>query len=448
MRGSKQDKATAAITGTLRETLALLRASELLGRQADRAEKLLAKLEEDLITVAVIGQFKRGKSALVNALLQEDLLPVGIVPVTSAVTQIRRGEPGASVGFRNGLVQPVQIGELGRYINEQENPDNRLNVSWVRIFSRSPFLREGLTLVDTPGVGSFHKHNSDAAHAFVRESDAVIFMLSVDTPLNEIEIEFLRSTRAFAGKFLFVVNKIDLIDEAELQAFLAYCKNLLSRLMGADVTLFPLSARTGAGVEALKQKLLAECRTGIRAIMCESARLKLRDIVSEALAQIELYWKVLLMPPLILSGALKRMNETLDDFRLQAVDTVRSLGADQKVFIPGLEQMLEARTNEFKQALAGAVTDIFGMDYHYQIRELEASEQAESDLEMPEAETLGLAYIRTTQGLCDELQAALSRVLLYRNDSTVEVVTRIYELNRMTRQLRRTRDALQHKEER
>lgn len=448
MRGSKQDKATAAITGTLRETLALLRASELLGRQADRAEKLLAKLEEDLITVAVIGQFKRGKSALINALLEEDLLPVGIVPVTSAVTQIRRGEPGAAVGFRNGLVQPVRIGELGRYINEQENPDNRLNVSWVRIFSRSPFLREGLTLVDTPGVGSFHKHNSDAAHAFVRESDAVIFMLSVDTPLNEIEIEFLRNTRAFAGKFFFVVNKIDLIDEAELQAFLAYCKNLLSRLMDADVTLFPLSARTGAGVEALKQKLLAECRTGIRAIMGESARLKLRDIVSEALAQIELYWKVLLMPPLILSGALKRMNETLDDFRLQAVDTVRSLGADQKVFIPGLEQMLEARTNEFKQALSGAVKDIFGMDYHYPLRELESPDQAEGDSEMPPAEALGLAYIRRTRGLCHELQAALNRVLLYRNDSTVEVVTRIYELNRMTRQLRRTRDALQHKEER
>ena len=286
-----QELRTAAITQRVRDTLAVLRTSEILGKQELRAESLLKKLEEERITVAVIGQFKRGKSALVNALLGEPLLPVGIVPVTSAVTEIRYGTPRAAVRFQNGLVRPTEIDQLAKYINEQENPDNHLGVSSVRIFAASPFLQEGLTFVDTPGVGSFHKHNSDTAYAFVRESDAVIFMLSVDTPINEIEIEFLQNTRMFAGKFFFVVNKIDTIDAEELKTYLDYCRDLLRRLMDTqDVTLFPLSAKTGAGVEQLKEKLLRECKTGLREILCESSRLKLRDIVVEALAQIELYW--------------------------------------------------------------------------------------------------------------------------------------------------------------
>ncbi|NLV69308.1 MAG: hypothetical protein GXY56_00310 [Clostridiales bacterium] len=443
-----QELRTAAITQRVRDTLALLRTSEILGKQELRAESLLKKLEEERITVAVIGQFKRGKSALVNALLGEPLLPVGIVPVTSAVTEIRYGTPRAAVRFQNGLVRPTEIDQLAKYINEQENPDNHLGVSSVRIFSASPFLQEGLTFVDTPGVGSFHKHNSDTAYAFVRESDAVIFMLSVDTPINEIEIEFLQNTRMFAGKFFFVVNKIDTIDAEELKTYLDYCRDLLRRLMDTqDVTLFPLSAKTGAGVEQLKEKLLRECKTGLREILCESSRLKLRDIVVEALAQIELYWKVLLMPPAVLARTLKRMKETLEDFRLQAEETVRVLHADRNEVIPGLEEMLEARLNEYKMALTDAVTDIFGMDYHYAITELELLARPEDVVETPPAEELGRQYSQTTEKLRVDLQETLNRVLLYRNDSTVEVVTRIYELNRMTRQLRRTRDSLRNKED-
>jgi small GTP-binding protein len=444
----KRNAMTADITNTVRETIALLDGSDILGRQAVRAKALLNRLENEQITIAVIGQFKRGKSALVNALLGESLLPVGIVPVTSAVTEIRHGEPGAAVLFQNGLVLPVPAAELGSYINEQENPDNILGVSSVRIFSASSFLQTGLTLVDTPGVGSFHRHNSDAAYAFVRESDAVIFMLSVDTPINEIEIGFLKSARAFAGKFFFAVNKIDTIDNRELETFLAYCKSLLQKLMETDdVTIFPVSARTGAGVELLKERLLTECRTSIPQILCESSRLKLRDIITEALGQIELYWKVLLMPPMILTRTLKQMTEALKVFRLQADETVRMLQADRNAFIPGLEEMLQVRINEFKICLSKTVTDVFGMDYHYELSELMIPDGKEVRAEMPSAADLGRQYTRTVLTLCDDLEHTLNRVLLYRNDSTVEVVTRIYELNRMTRQLRRTRDALRTKEE-
>jgi len=434
------------ITDRVRETKHLLDTSDILGRQSARADALLQKLESERITVAVIGQFKRGKSALVNALLEQRLLPVGIIPVTSAVTEITYGETGAEILFRNGLIQPVAIEELDRYISEEQNPDNILNVSSVRIRARSEFLEQGLTLVDTPGVGSFHKHNTEAAYAFVRESDAVIFMLSVDTPINEIEIEFLRNTRAFAGKFFFAVNKIDLVSEDDLSAFVVYCRNLLQKLMETDdITIFPISAKEGTGIDSLKQVLLMECRSGLLRILCESARLKLFNIIVEALSQIELYWKVLLMTPLVLDQTIRRMQEVLEKFRQRAQNTVEELEANRDIIIPGLAEQLDAQLNEFKLDLTDAVTDVFGMDYHYEIAELE--QESRKDEYYPLASELGKHFLLTAHGLLDDLDATLSRVLLYRNESTPEVVTHIYELNRLTRTLRRTRDSLRTREE-
>ena len=70
---------------------------EICQREANKAKELAEKLENQQVTISVIGQFKRGKSTLVNAILQDEILPVGIVPVTAAVTEIRYGEKSADV---------------------------------------------------------------------------------------------------------------------------------------------------------------------------------------------------------------------------------------------------------------------------------------------------------------------------------------------------------------
>lgn len=431
-----------SILETIKETEALLDTSDILGGETARLKALRKKLESQNITVSAIGQFKRGKSALVNALLEENLLPVGIVPITSAVTEIKYGERKASVHFKNGCIKTVSPDELDQYINEQKNPNNLLEVESVSLETPSPFLSTGLTFVDTPGVGSFHKHNSDAAYAFVKESDAVIFMLSVDTPINEIEIEFLKNTRSYAAKFFFVVNKIDTVSEEELQEYLAYCRMLLCKLMGAEnITIFPISAKFGTGLPALKEKLKTECMGGIRQILEDSAKLKLKDITISALAQLELYWKVLLMPPMILKENIKDMEEVLDEFRRIAQKIVEDAEADREFIIPGLEGKLKAKLNEFKMDLSDVVTQLFGMDYHYELASIDSTQLERTNTQTIASE-LGCEFLSQANTLCDELEATLNRVLLYRNESTVEVVTQIYTLNRMTRQLRRTRDSL------
>ena len=81
-----------SILDTVRETCQLFSKYELTKGELARAEELADKLENHKITVSVIGQFKRGKSTLVNAILEDKILPVGIVPVTAVVTTVEYGE--------------------------------------------------------------------------------------------------------------------------------------------------------------------------------------------------------------------------------------------------------------------------------------------------------------------------------------------------------------------
>ena len=241
----------------------LLSGDEACRGYAEQVAQLIDKLENNAMTVSIIGQFKRGKSSLSNAILEDTILPVGIVPITSAVTKVVYSEKkSAHVHFKNGAVEEVGLDELSRYISEQENKGNELGVEMVVLGAPSKFLQDGMEFVDTPGVGSFHNNNTEAAYEYMKESDGVIFLLSVDSPINQIEIDFLRNTNDFAGRFYFAVNKTDTVAPADLQAYIDYCRMILCELMGTDdIKIFPVSAKTGEGIEELKEAVLTDCRS-------------------------------------------------------------------------------------------------------------------------------------------------------------------------------------------
>ncbi|MBF1191060.1 MAG: dynamin family protein, partial [[Eubacterium] sulci] len=88
--------------------------------QRRQCKLLIDKLSNSNMTIAVIGQFKRGKSTLSNCILGQNYMPVGIVPITSAVTKVVYGKQSAEVCFENGEIRPVEIDELSAYISEQE----------------------------------------------------------------------------------------------------------------------------------------------------------------------------------------------------------------------------------------------------------------------------------------------------------------------------------------
>ncbi len=207
-------------------------------------EELREKIETNAFNLAVVGQFKRGKTSLINALLGVDILPVAVVPLTSIATIITYGEAlNIKVFFNDGRTLDITPESLPDYVTEKGNPKNIKDVSEVIITYPSPYLKEGVRLIDTPGVGSIYEHNTDVAYRFLPKSDAALFLLSVDQPMSKAELDFLVDVKEYSNKIFFLLNKADYFPEADLKESIEFTREVLKEAMGAEMKIFPVSAK-------------------------------------------------------------------------------------------------------------------------------------------------------------------------------------------------------------
>jgi GTP-binding protein EngB required for normal cell division len=219
-------------------------------RRLKRCEELLVKLAEDRITLAVVGQFKRGKSSLMNAIVGRALLPVGLLPLTSAITVLRYGPRERLLIRRQNMSlsfpEEFSVQQLPEFVTEKENPGNMKQVITACVELPVPFLRRGLEFVDTPGIGSAVEANTATTMGFLPECDAVLFVTSVDSPLTRDELEFLKSVSQHVRKIFFAVNKTDLLETWERRPVLDFVRGMICQQMGTeDVKVFPVSSRLG-----------------------------------------------------------------------------------------------------------------------------------------------------------------------------------------------------------
>jgi ribosome biogenesis GTPase A len=218
-------------------------------RVGAETQELMSKLAEDRFTLAVVGQFKRGKSSLMNAIIGREILPTGVLPLTSAITILKYGPAERLTILREKeSIFPEQppVSSLAAYVTEQGNPGNQKGLKAAVLEIPSPFLRRGLEFVDTPGVGSAIGANTQTTYAFLPQCDAVVFVTSVDSPLTEAEVDFLRSVRQFAQKVFFVINKTDLLDGADRENVITFVGNRLrTEMHDESLKIYPLSASRG-----------------------------------------------------------------------------------------------------------------------------------------------------------------------------------------------------------
>jgi len=297
----------------------------------ERTNSLRTKLSESSLNLVVLGQFKRGKSTLINALVGAELLPTAVVPSTSIVTVIRYGtEPRATVRFTNGVETGTDISRLGEYITETGNPSNKKQVAQVEVFFPAQFLRANVSLVDTPGVGSVFTGNTGTTHDYLPQADAAIFLLSADQPIGEAEVEFLKQARRYAARFFFVLNKIDFLSATELRESIDFNSVIISESIQGAAPIIPVSARNAllAKLDS-DQSLLGRSR--IEALECEvvnflererestiyaSAASKLQRLAREARGSVELELSALRMP-------LTTLAEVTDAFARKSEEIVR-----------------------------------------------------------------------------------------------------------------------------
>jgi len=206
---------------------------------------LLARLAEDRFNLVVIGRFSRGKSTLMNAILGTDRLPTGVVPLTSVVTTVTYGSDEKVVLYyeNSSLFSDIPLSQLEENITERGNPGNIKRIRTAEVQIPADILRRGFHFIDTPGLGSSIRANTETTEAFLPQADAFILVTSYDSPLSEEETRILEIIQ-HSGRHCFVVlNKQDSVNEAERAEVQAHVERELSAIFGeASATLFSVSA--------------------------------------------------------------------------------------------------------------------------------------------------------------------------------------------------------------
>lgn len=204
-------------------------------------------LREMFFLVVIIGEFNAGKSSFLNALLGDELLPVGVTPTTETIELIRYGD----TANRKPSVREDGIRE------------------WTHPNTGAP----GVALVDTPGTGSvFHKHEK-TAKAFLHRSDLVIFVISAKRALAETERLYLELAKDYGKKVILVVNQIDLLSPQERTEVRRFVERQVAELLDLRPLIFMVSAK-----EALNAQRSGTAEGG----GIDAVRAHLRGVLSEA----------------------------------------------------------------------------------------------------------------------------------------------------------------------
>jgi len=199
---------------------------------AEEARELAARVVEGRFYVACIGQFKRGKSTLLNALVGYDVVPTGFVPVTAVPTVIRFGEElHARIRLRDGSWRDIAMIDLKEYVTEERNPENTKGVEGAEVFVPSPLLSSGMCFVDTPGLGSVFTGNTATTQAFVPHIDAALVVIGADPPIAGEELALVEAVGKQVQDLILVINKADRTSDPERAAAAKFTREILeSRL--------------------------------------------------------------------------------------------------------------------------------------------------------------------------------------------------------------------------
>ncbi|MGE5715890.1 MAG: dynamin family protein [Acidobacteriota bacterium] len=201
---------------------------------ASEATAVSERIAEGRFYVACVGQFKRGKSTLLNALAGSEVLPAGVLPVTSVATVLRWGERlAARVRISGGSWRDVRPDDLAAYVSEERNSENRIGVEAVEVFLPSPLLSSGMCLVDTPGIGSVFAGNTVTTREFVPHVDAAIVVLGADPPISGEELALVEEVSRRVANLFFVLNKADRLPPGESDEAARFTERVLKERLGA-----------------------------------------------------------------------------------------------------------------------------------------------------------------------------------------------------------------------
>jgi len=192
-------------------------------------DEVLKRLMEDNFSVAIIGEFKRGKSTLINALLGKDILPMDVMPATATLNKINYGlTPSVTVEYKDGRSEQIAIEQLKDYVTKLtgESQARALTIKEATVYYPVPYCKNGVTIIDTPGLND-NERMTEVTLSVLPTVDAALMVVMAQSPFSESEKDFIENKiiNSDLGRLLFVVTGIDIIDdEADVERVLESIK--------------------------------------------------------------------------------------------------------------------------------------------------------------------------------------------------------------------------------
>lgn len=373
---SLSETASTRAVGTLID-----QAIALLPRPSTSQERLLVRLRElasrlcsARLQVAVVGQFKRGKSSLLNTLLGIPVLPTGVVPLTAVTTVLTAGVPRLRLEFLDGHAEELDLQDhdglrlaLASLVSEEGNPGNKLGLRRVVAHLAAPWLTRGIVFIDTPGIGSTLRHNTEAAIAALPECDVALFVVSPDPPITTLELDYLAQVRSAAARIMVVLNKCDMQEPAELVSSIRYLRQVLVGQAGlVEATpIFLVSARDAqraraatdssaleaSGLPELERALEDLLQTEGAAVLALAIARKSADLVSALRLETEIAAQAWRLPITELEGRIAAFEAGLDGLLAERTEAVDRIAGDQRRLFAAIEERSVSVADDVRERL-------------------------------------------------------------------------------------------------
>ncbi len=201
-----------------------------------------ARRDAGVVDVAVLGQFKAGKSSFLNAVIGYDVMPVDVLPATAVITRVGYG-PADRVLVRrlSGAIEEVPRDRLADFVTEQGNPGNEKQVAMVEVELPSLEPYKGVRFVDTPGLGSVFAHNTKVSLEWLPRVGGALLAVSVNHPLSGQDLQLLRDVRKHTPEVAILLTKVDLVSESQADAVVDFTRRQVARHLGRELPIFPFS---------------------------------------------------------------------------------------------------------------------------------------------------------------------------------------------------------------
>lgn len=298
---------------------------------------LLLKYQDEKFYAAFLGLFKRGKSTIINGLLGENILPSAVIPVTSIITLIEHADlPSSEIYFSNGISVTKEITEIENFIAEEKNPANEKEIDFVKVYYPAPILKN-ISIVDTPGIGSVLPHNSETTKSFIPKIDVAVYIVSADMPVTQTDLNFIKELKQNVPKILFVLNKADLLNEADLKKMVGHNLTAINKITEvSDDQLIIISAKNfdkaEGNFEQISSELIQLASTEKKELLQQSVLNRFGFLRNQLKNELQFLLKMMMMPlkeleekKNILQSSVEIMTQQKEEFESVMNGKIKSL---------------------------------------------------------------------------------------------------------------------------